>query len=430
MTRAESLQREPKTNNSVRQRYKKLDVKTWPCLTQSIKRKFYIMMKNLRQHALIISTVILVATATSACDKISSATSTLAAGVSVDNVLEVAVHPGISNKLSMENFKNKGGLDFESSWKGFQVVYLESQSELDGKLKTVALRLQKSSPGRKLASFENLQNAMSSFCGAKWNINEIGMWQENSTEGTSCSAGIDRDTVLVILSKAKAKIPPDETVRKLSDGVIVLAAVPASPSPQATLVQVTPSRASTESSLKQISVIGNVATGQGNYEFFTPETGLGYGFDPEDEIGKQIFAVCPIPVSCVLTGTIRTRDNRLVAVTKIQAKEPVDLQRSSPTNNAKTVDANQSNNKSWTPSFDCQKVLNGAERLICSSKALSQADVEMAQIYRIARSRVTDTKALRLAQIEWRRSSRDACADSNCMLEAYRARSAELRLIQ
>lgn len=82
---------------------------------------------------------------------------------------------------------------------------------------------------------------------------------------------------------------------------------------------------------------------------------------------------------------------------------------------------------SWAPSFDCSKASVGSERLICSSKELSAADVALAQAYRSARTASTDKKWLQEQQNEWRRTARDACSDVQCMLSVYEQRIAELR---
>lgn len=82
---------------------------------------------------------------------------------------------------------------------------------------------------------------------------------------------------------------------------------------------------------------------------------------------------------------------------------------------------------SWAPSFDCSKASVGSERLICSSKELSAADVALTQAYRSFRAASADKKSLQHEQNEWRRSVRDACSDVPCMLSAYEQRIAELR---
>lgn len=81
---------------------------------------------------------------------------------------------------------------------------------------------------------------------------------------------------------------------------------------------------------------------------------------------------------------------------------------------------------SWAPSFDCSKASSGSERLICSSKELSAADVELMQAYRAARNASAEKKVLQDEQNEWRKTVRDACHDVPCMLGAYEQRIAEL----
>jgi uncharacterized protein YecT (DUF1311 family) len=83
--------------------------------------------------------------------------------------------------------------------------------------------------------------------------------------------------------------------------------------------------------------------------------------------------------------------------------------------------------QSWTPSFDCAKASNGQERLICSSRELSAADVKLGQAYKWALSNTTDKGvALKRLQNEWRKNERDACSDVRCMLKAYQKRIDEL----
>lgn len=81
----------------------------------------------------------------------------------------------------------------------------------------------------------------------------------------------------------------------------------------------------------------------------------------------------------------------------------------------------------WAPSFDCLKASTGPERLICSNRDLSEADVRMSQAYRLAASKATDRQSLKNAQVEWRKSERDACSEVKCMLSAYQSRLAQLQ---
>jgi hypothetical protein len=80
----------------------------------------------------------------------------------------------------------------------------------------------------------------------------------------------------------------------------------------------------------------------------------------------------------------------------------------------------------WAPSFDCAKVSTGSERLICSTKELAEADVQMAQVYKVALRSASDKDALKRAQNAWRQQERDACADTACMMKAYQQRITQL----
>ncbi len=80
----------------------------------------------------------------------------------------------------------------------------------------------------------------------------------------------------------------------------------------------------------------------------------------------------------------------------------------------------------WSPSFDCTKASTLAERLICSSKELSEADVKLAVTYRAAADISTNKDSLRNTQNAWRKNERDACFDVQCMLVAYKSRFAQL----
>jgi uncharacterized protein YecT (DUF1311 family) len=81
----------------------------------------------------------------------------------------------------------------------------------------------------------------------------------------------------------------------------------------------------------------------------------------------------------------------------------------------------------FAPSFDCAKVSTGPERLICSDRQLAGADVQMAQLYRVALNTAPDKDALRAVQNAWRKNERDGCSDAPCMLRAYEKRISELR---
>ena len=78
------------------------------------------------------------------------------------------------------------------------------------------------------------------------------------------------------------------------------------------------------------------------------------------------------------------------------------------------------------PSFDCAKASTPQERLICSTPALAQADLRLAQIYKAALSTAPDKDALRKEQNQWRTTERDVCPDVACILRAYDRRISQL----
>ena len=80
------------------------------------------------------------------------------------------------------------------------------------------------------------------------------------------------------------------------------------------------------------------------------------------------------------------------------------------------------------PSFDCNGASNDVEHMICGSRELSQADVELAQAYQEALTRDVDKDALREGQDEWRRNERDVCTTYVCIVDAYDRRLLDLHL--
>lgn len=78
------------------------------------------------------------------------------------------------------------------------------------------------------------------------------------------------------------------------------------------------------------------------------------------------------------------------------------------------------------PSFSCGGKLTSAEKLICETPSLAQADAQLAKRYNAAQTRVADVVALKQEQRSWRQT-RDSCADVACMEASYAKRLAELQ---
>lgn len=76
--------------------------------------------------------------------------------------------------------------------------------------------------------------------------------------------------------------------------------------------------------------------------------------------------------------------------------------------------------------IDCSRARSNAEKMICSNSRLMRADEELAYAWREAIRRGVDPEALRESQHAWLRDVRDACNDVECMLQAYRDRTADL----
>jgi uncharacterized protein YecT (DUF1311 family) len=77
-------------------------------------------------------------------------------------------------------------------------------------------------------------------------------------------------------------------------------------------------------------------------------------------------------------------------------------------------------------SFDCKKASTKVEHLICINPDLVKLDATVNRGY--VAMRLTDSKEIsyqdpvRLNQVNWIRTVRNACADKTCLLNAYRAR--------
>ncbi|MCG6941774.1 MAG: DUF3298 domain-containing protein [Thiohalocapsa sp.] len=77
-------------------------------------------------------------------------------------------------------------------------------------------------------------------------------------------------------------------------------------------------------------------------------------------------------------------------------------------------------------SFDCAKAATAVEKLICGEWLLGRLDERMAELYeRAQKAPDADDKALLAAQRAWL-ETRDACTDTACLEQAYRARIAAL----
>lgn len=132
-----------------------------------------------------------------------------------DNLLEKATQVGKSDKAQMDAFTNAGGLDVESTWKGFRVTGLRVVYEDSGKLGLVVLSMYKSFPGKKLASIDNLQSAMAGECGGNWTksmkFGSAVLEGQHTSSGVRCTAldpgGLTVEVTLTKTADSKQSAP-------------------------------------------------------------------------------------------------------------------------------------------------------------------------------------------------------------------------------
>ena len=82
------------------------------------------------------------------------------------------------------------------------------------------------------------------------------------------------------------------------------------------------------------------------------------------------------------------------------------------------------------PSFDCARVTNQAEQMVCASPELAVLDLSVANAYRDAMARQhTDyeRRQLKEAQLFWLQEVRGKCEDAACVKAAYEIRERQLR---
>lgn len=77
-------------------------------------------------------------------------------------------------------------------------------------------------------------------------------------------------------------------------------------------------------------------------------------------------------------------------------------------------------------SFDCGKAASKIERLICSSPETASADARLAKAYAAAKAKSADANALKVQQVDWMKSERNACTDAACLLKVTEDRIQKL----
>jgi len=83
--------------------------------------------------------------------------------------------------------------------------------------------------------------------------------------------------------------------------------------------------------------------------------------------------------------------------------------------------------ESQGPSFDCAKAATPVERAICGDPKLAELDVEVANAYNAALSKLPNKQDARTEQGMWIRQVRNACTSVQCLADAYQRRLAQLK---
>ena len=118
------------------------------------------------------------------------------------NKLEKAMQLGISTKADFQAFQDDGGLnnDKQDSWLGFHVTQLSALYSDAGRLSTLDITLQQNWYNSKLASTNNIENALSlQPCKGSWKNQEAGGNLESASVTCAISASSAAGTVEVLV---------------------------------------------------------------------------------------------------------------------------------------------------------------------------------------------------------------------------------------
>jgi len=80
----------------------------------------------------------------------------------------------------------------------------------------------------------------------------------------------------------------------------------------------------------------------------------------------------------------------------------------------------------FSASFDCKKAKSFTEKAICSDDELSALDEALALEFKETMSRSLKSDAVKKAQLDWMKNTRDKCKDIDCIKASYRKRIADL----
>lgn len=82
-------------------------------------------------------------------------------------------------------------------------------------------------------------------------------------------------------------------------------------------------------------------------------------------------------------------------------------------------------------SFDCKKAQTRVEKMICADAGLRELDEHLGRYYAAGRMELERAEScLRTDQMQWLKTTRDACTDASCLKTAYLNRLGELDALQ
>lgn len=88
-------------------------------------------------------------------------------------------------------------------------------------------------------------------------------------------------------------------------------------------------------------------------------------------------------------------------------------------------------NVAGAQSFNCAKAQTRVEKMVCADRAVADLDEYLGRYYAAARTELRGAAAcLQSDQVQWLKTTRDACADGACLKSAYLNRLAELDPLQ
>lgn len=122
-----------------------------------------------------------------------------------DNELEQALYVGKSTKDQFKDFMDKGGLPYESTWKGYQAEKVDVNYHENDKLAIAEIWLEKDPVRGKMASVANLKSSLSSECGSDWSSSpnaNLTMYQAQKN-GVECAMQDHGGQTEVLLIKRK-----------------------------------------------------------------------------------------------------------------------------------------------------------------------------------------------------------------------------------